>query len=159
MCKTNLDKKYLDRRESDSEYGDFMKPWLKHVETLVTGTTCKTLKHLTRKPVNNMNMLSQGSKRWSQAPESTWMATCQGRGYLSWEKFLMRFLQIFCFIAARSAARSARGVSIKLLFYTLFGFSFEAIQQPNHSKMSCRVSNEHELRLNQDNMSRRMTLA
>lgn len=42
----------------------------------------------------------------ASAPESTWMATCQGRGYLSWEKFLMRFLQIFLFVISYTFSRT-----------------------------------------------------
>eukprot|EP00435_Cladocopium_sp_Y103_P056218 s219_g18.t3 len=42
----------------------------------------------------------------ASAPDSTWMATCQGRGYLSWEKFLMRFLQVFLFVISYTFSRT-----------------------------------------------------
>jgi len=39
-------------------------------------------------------------------PESTWLATCQGRGSWSVEKFTMRFLQVFLFVISYTFSRT-----------------------------------------------------
>lgn len=53
--------------------------------------------------------LSQAPERLR--PESTWLATCQGRGSWSVEKFTMRFLQVFLFHSCRKWRKTQEQVN------------------------------------------------